>query len=990
MKKRILSLILVVIMAMSLASAFSVTLSAATAIAFTYNPSVYMSGEGMYNIVWKNNVKGIGYVTYKYNGKTYTVYDEESGIIRSDDYTHTVRVPMKHLDAAGSYTVNAAEVISRDGLSLKLGSSISISSTFRGYKGESEIKFSFFSDSHLTKSNKSYLISSSKNIFDNTMGGINTVDVAVFNGDIANNAPTEDDFNLILEYAYTITEGKMPALYVKGNHECRGEYAQYLYKYLSYTNGEFFTMMDYGPISIMITDIGEDKEDDHEEYGGLNDMDHYLAEQLAWVSSGIEYSKGSRYHVAISHSPTFVDRLISDEIINVATSMGTDVLICGHSHQSAYYDVNHPRNKVKSFPVVHDGGHNNSQTMRSLLVTFSNDTYNFDHLSDTGTVMSNNVLKAKYMGSSPAPKTEEKEEVKTEQEVAETETFAVDDIVIPTSAGVSTAALKGAADSTAITTKPVVFDSGDYYNVVWQTTPGIAACGYVDIKSKSGSFTYTDSVSGKVRTDTTHSVKIPKDILNGSTYSIKSRVCTNYNMYGYVANPPTTYGAYAYSASVDFVGSNSSKSKYNILAITNLSSADSSAASQIASSYKITPDLIVSLGNVAGVLNTEDDFGKYLKFMASISANGRIPVLYVRGENESKGEFAANINKYIRNTTAEYVNGKFYSNFSLGNNISIISLDTATGVEDSTASKEGYAAFDTIRKEQVDWMAETVPNIFASKCNIVFAHASNLSNCAGVDLTKSFVKLKTNLVVTGQTGKASLNDPGNNYAVATVGTQTGDGSYGLMITCTANSIDVTRLGSSSVTLGTVDTAKSVANDKTDVVTPPTDDEDNNNTTNNDPTNNENETDNTNNGTSNNGSQSNNSNNSSNGTNNSDTSSETEGQIEGYKPGEYDGISGDLYIREVEEGWYNDYLGLGFTYESGATAKGNGTMSEGTFVLILAKCSGVNLSLFYDEDSNEDRASAWIESCGLYNSYVGGSDVASDNIVTTIVEALFTV
>ena len=123
MKKRILSLIVTVLMVVSLFSAFSINVNAAN-ISFQYKPTVYIGGGGYYNIVWKNNVKSLGYVTYRYDGKNYTVYDEEDGVVRSDDYIHTVRVPVDHLDAAGEYTVTAKEVINRTGYNITTGSDV--------------------------------------------------------------------------------------------------------------------------------------------------------------------------------------------------------------------------------------------------------------------------------------------------------------------------------------------------------------------------------------------------------------------------------------------------------------------------------------------------------------------------------------------------------------------------------------------------------------------------------------------------------------------------------------------------------------------------------------------------------------------------------------------------------------------------------------------------------------------------------------------------
>ena len=59
-------------------------------------------------------------------------------------------------------------------------------------------------------------------------------------------------------------------------------------------------------------------------------------------------------------------------------------------------------------------------------------------------------------------------------------------------------ALKGAGDTTSITVKPVVFDSGYYYSVVWQTTAGNECAGYVEVSNGTAKYSYMDSFCRQV------------------------------------------------------------------------------------------------------------------------------------------------------------------------------------------------------------------------------------------------------------------------------------------------------------------------------------------------------------------------------------------------------------------------------------------------------------------------------------------------------------
>ena len=95
--KRAVCFLTVFVMCISLLGGISF---AAGGISIEVQPSVFLCGD-IYNIVWSTNVNGTGYVDYTYDGKDYRVYDEEAGVVRTDDYIHTVSVPVEHLNAAG-------------------------------------------------------------------------------------------------------------------------------------------------------------------------------------------------------------------------------------------------------------------------------------------------------------------------------------------------------------------------------------------------------------------------------------------------------------------------------------------------------------------------------------------------------------------------------------------------------------------------------------------------------------------------------------------------------------------------------------------------------------------------------------------------------------------------------------------------------------------------------------------------------------------------
>ncbi len=964
MKKRVLSSIIMVIMLVSSFAVFCIPANAA-AMGFTVDPVVLIGGGKEYNIVWENDTIGIGYVTYKYDGKTYTVYDEENGVVRSDDKTHTVRVPMEHLDKAGSYTVNAASVTSRDGYTIVTGSVATKSNVFKGYTGQKKITMGFISDSHLlyaSRDKKKYdaMMASYPQVVEEFM---KRPDIMVLNGDITNELIKEEEYYALFELIRLAgSDGTYPVLYIVGNHEKRGFYSKEIEKYLCYDTGEFYTYFEYGPLASYVVDIGEDKEDGQEEYGGLIDMERYFDEQLKYFESHPGYSEESIYKFTMGHGPGYVGNNHHAADQNAFRALfynyGTDFHVCGHDHELKF----RPGNSSVLFHVISDGGHNNNQTLRTTLLTFENGNITFKGMNDDGSQAYTKTISAADNGS-PAPKAD----VEEKQEVAETVTETVEPAVesVPTMAGMSTIAIKGAADTTANVTKPVVFDAGEYYSIVWQTTSGIKCAGYVDVQGISK--TFMDQHGGKLRTETTHSVRIPKDAMtSGKNYTIKSRVVTNYNGYGMVESSgknPTAYGPYATGKSVKFNAQPNGKStNYSILAVAN-KTGGAADAQKLTSKYKKAPNLVVMTGDMVANLNTERDFGSLLEY-ANTLTGGSTPVMLLRGENETKGGFAAYLPRILHNFISAYNINRLYTTYS-ASRISIIGLDTATTKKDSDASYNGFANFDKLRAEQADWLENKLPKSFAGDYNIVFANATDLKNCVGVDFTKGFEKHKIQLVVSAGTS-TQFADGGKYYSQATIGD-----ALGLLITCKDEEITVQSIGDELTDLGTINTAdvtysgqQTSPGIKPDPETPKDDPKDDPSDDPNDEPENkpddekednkkENEKEN--------------------------NSSKDDGS---YVSGELDGPDGSIFEDDVEDGWYYDYLGYNVKITDSDISL-SGDVTEGKFIYVTARYAGVANA------TSEQNAAQWAQDVGLFNGTLGDNTISEDT-ANSIVKSIFAI
>jgi len=139
-----------------------------------------------------------------------------------------------------------------------------------------------------------------------------------------------------------------PFLYVRGNHETRGEFSRNLFDYYyNYDNREYYSFQ-MGPVFALVLDTGEDKEDSHPVYGGANDYDKYREEQAVWLEKEMKTKafKNAPFRVVMMHIPHFH----SDDAHGTMDcrrlfhplfeKYKIDLFIAGHTHRYGLYEPN--------------------------------------------------------------------------------------------------------------------------------------------------------------------------------------------------------------------------------------------------------------------------------------------------------------------------------------------------------------------------------------------------------------------------------------------------------------------------------------------------------------------------------------------------------------------------------------------------------------------------------------------------------------------------
>ena len=283
----------------------------------TSDPMVIDNGEE-YSVVFSTSHYGTGYIEYTYEGKDYKVTDHTTGRLDCDSLIHSIQVPYEHLKN-NTYKVGSTRVIEEFGYGSRLGTEV-ISEEYTFTCNESD--------------NQTYLVISDwHTMLDKAYSAIDYMgeyDAVILLGDSAPNVDYEKTVaENIVVFGGQVSGGTKPVIYVRGNHETRGDYANDLPTALGLDI--LYYTADVGPYSFIVLDSGEDKEDAHPEYGGLTDYGSYRAEMIEWLKTA---ETTNDKIIALSHAWEIsqVEEELSLAGWNEIDRMGARLMISGHTH----------------------------------------------------------------------------------------------------------------------------------------------------------------------------------------------------------------------------------------------------------------------------------------------------------------------------------------------------------------------------------------------------------------------------------------------------------------------------------------------------------------------------------------------------------------------------------------------------------------------------------------------------------------------------------
>ena len=300
-------------------------------------PAVFSVGNNYQIMV---EVQSESLMSVKIGDKVY--YDESNGIMNSLSPLHRVSVPMEELDNAKEYTVCVRPIVERKPYFSVTKESLEFNYKFNPVP-ENNIRAYHLSDTH--------------NQIDNPVKAaraFGNIDFLILNGDIIDHSGAPEKFANIYQICADITNGSIPVIFSRGNHDMRGNFAERFADYTPSQQKNTYYTFKIGSVWGMLLDCGEDKSDTHPEYGFTVACHAFRQRQTDYIKTVIknaqsEYQqKDVKTKFVIAHNPFTMQleppfNIESDIYREWATLLKEHIkphlMICGHTHKLG---ISHP------------------------------------------------------------------------------------------------------------------------------------------------------------------------------------------------------------------------------------------------------------------------------------------------------------------------------------------------------------------------------------------------------------------------------------------------------------------------------------------------------------------------------------------------------------------------------------------------------------------------------------------------------------------------
>ena len=287
------------------------------------------------------------------------VSNHQHGLVKANETYHRITVPGLSPGEKYEYQLEARRIEKFEPYQVHFGSTLTSETYTVSLPGndDPELSFTVLNDLH---KNIELIGSLMKKVASTPA----LPQFVVLNGDILSHIEGEEDVAAILDMPVKYGS-EHPLLWIRGNHECRGDFARHMTRYLAMPDGRYYFSFSRGPVKFLVLDSGEDKDDSDPAYSGLTDFDTYRQEEEKWFREIIQSQewKDAPFRILVTHIP--VGHVPGDEErdqkffqpykkrwAELMNSAGLDLEIAAHYHQ---YYLEDPSDK-RNFPIVIGGG----------------------------------------------------------------------------------------------------------------------------------------------------------------------------------------------------------------------------------------------------------------------------------------------------------------------------------------------------------------------------------------------------------------------------------------------------------------------------------------------------------------------------------------------------------------------------------------------------------------------------------------------------------
>lgn len=321
---------------------------------FLTNPYLLALESAKTYIRWITNLKAYSWVEF---GETEHLTSKEhavtNGLVNANTRIHEIELNGLKPGTTYYYRIASKQIVQFQPYKVVYGETI-YSKVFQFKTMDEqadEVNWLILNDIHDVRESYGHLIGLNNN---------QPYDYVFLNGDMYDDLENENQvIDLMIKPCAEIFAAQKPMIFVRGNHDIRGQYAREMLDYFSFPQGPYFTYR-HGPVFVIVLDTGEDKEDAAAVYAGLVDCEAFRKKQAAWLETVFQSDvyKTAPFKVVKMHIPTHYTNGGKGELhcrelfTPLFNRYKVDLVISGHTHKHGVY----PPNEQHQYPLVIGGG----------------------------------------------------------------------------------------------------------------------------------------------------------------------------------------------------------------------------------------------------------------------------------------------------------------------------------------------------------------------------------------------------------------------------------------------------------------------------------------------------------------------------------------------------------------------------------------------------------------------------------------------------------